>query len=164
MEYLASFILFFLALRTLISLVNLMSRVHLPDEKPLTFPKVSLLVPVRNEEVVIGRLLSDIQALDYPNFEVIVCNDHSSDNTEEILNWVTGEDERIGWFLGEKLPDDWLGKNYACHQMAQKATGQYLIFLDADVELNMDAITKAVAFFQEKKLSLLSVFRLEDAL
>ena len=58
MEYFAWFILFFLALRTLISLVNLISKVHLPNEKPMTFPKVSLLIPARNEEAAIGRLLN----------------------------------------------------------------------------------------------------------
>lgn len=158
MEVLAEFILFFLALRTLISLVNLLSGLHLPKGKPSTFPKVSVLIPARNEEAVIGQLLSGLQQLDYPHIEVIVCNDHSSDNTEEILNRFAGEDKRIEWFLGEKLPEDWLGKNFACFQLAQKATGQLLLFLDADVELSKDAITKAVTFFQEKKLSLLSVF------
>ena len=103
-------------------------------------------------------MLNGLQQLDYPDFEVLICNDHSSDNTEEILNWFAGEDERIHWFLGEKLPEDWLGKNLACHQLAQKASGKYLIFLDADVELSEDAVSKAVACFQEKKLALLSVF------
>lgn len=158
MEILAIGILAFLALRMFISLVNLLSGLHLPDKKPTDFPKVSLLIPARNEEAAIGRLLSDIQKIDYPDFEVIVCNDHSSDNTEEILNWIAGEDERIHWFLGEKLPQDWLGKNFACHQLAQKASGEYLIFLDADVELSSNSITKAVSYFQERKLSLLSVF------
>ena len=158
MEALAIFILFFLALRMFISLANLISGLHLPDKTPEEFPKVSLLIPARNEEGAIGKLLSGLQQLDYPDFEVIVCNDHSSDNTEEILNWFAGDDERIHWFLGEKLPEDWLGKNFACHQLAQKASGKYLIFLDADVELSSNAITKAVSYFQEKKLMLLSVF------
>jgi glycosyltransferase involved in cell wall biosynthesis len=158
MEVLAYFILSFLALRMFISLVNLLSGLHLPDEKPNEFSKVSLLIPARNEEAVIGQMLILLQKLDYPDFEIIVCNDHSSDNTEEILNWFAGDDKRIQWFLGDKLPDDWLGKNFACHQLAQRATGKYLIFLDADVELNSDAVAKAVSYFQEKKLSLLSVF------
>ena len=158
MKVLAIFILAFLALRTLISLINLLSGLHLPTKKPSTFPKVSVLIPARNEEAVIGQLLNGLQQLDYPDFEVIVCDDHSSDNTEEILNWFAGDNARIHWFLGEKLPEDWLGKNFACHQLAQKASGKYLIFLDADVELSKDALTKAVAFFQQKRLSLLSVF------
>ena len=158
MEILAVFILAFLALRTFISLANLLSRLYLPNQKPHRFPKVSVLVPARNEETAIGRLLESLEKQDYPDWEAIVCNDHSADNTEEILNWFSGENEHIHWFLGEKLPTDWLGKNFACHQLAQKASGQYLIFLDADVELSPDAISKAVAFFQEKNLSLLSVF------
>jgi glycosyltransferase involved in cell wall biosynthesis len=158
MEIVAIFILGFLLLRTLISLVNLLSGLHLPDKKSLIFPKVSILIPARDEESTIGKLLVNLQNQDYPDFEVLVCNDHSSDNTEEILNWFAGEDERIRWFLGEKLQVDWLGKNFACHQLAQKASGKYLIFLDADVELSANAISKAVAFFQEKQLSLLSIF------
>ncbi len=158
MELFAAFIVFFLALRTVVSLVNALSNLHLPNKKPSEFPKVSLLIPARNEEGVLGRLLESLEKLDYPDFEVIVCNDHSSDNTEEILNWFAGENDHFHWFLGEKLPEDWLGKNFACHQLAEKASGKYLIFLDADVELSPDSILKAVAFFQEKKLALLSIF------
>jgi len=158
MEILAIILLIFLCLRVFISLVNLLSRLHLPNKKPAAFPKVSLLIPARNEEVTLGRLLTGLQQLDYPDFEVIVCDDHSSDNTEEILNWFSGDDNRFNWFLGERLPEDWLGKNFACYQLAQKANGKYLIFLDADVELSSDALTKSVSYFQEKKLSLLSVF------
>jgi glycosyltransferase involved in cell wall biosynthesis len=158
MEILAFVILIFLVLRTFVSLVNLLSGLHLPDKKPENCPKVSILIPARNEEAVIGKLLSSLQKLEYPDFEVIICNDHSSDNTEEILNWFAGEDERILWFLGEKLHDDWSGKNLACHQLAQKANGKYLIYLDADVELSPDVLAKAVSFFQKKQLALLSVF------
>ena len=158
MEILVLFIVGFLALRTIISLVNLLSGLHLPDKKPSVFPRVSILIPARDEESSIAKLLANLQNQDYPDFEVIVCSDHSSDNTEDILNWFAGEDERIRWFLGGKLPEDWLGKNFACHQLAQKASGNYLIFMDADVELSANAISKAVAFFQEKQLSLLSIF------
>jgi len=158
MEILAIFTIGFLMLRTIVSLVNLLSGLHLPDKKPVTFSKVSILIPARDEESIVGKLLANLQNQDYPDFEVLVCNDHSSDNTEEILNWYAGEDGRIRWFLGEKLPEDWMGKNYACHQLAQKASGKYLIFMDADVELSANAISKAVAFFQEKQLSLLSIF------
>jgi len=158
MEVLAWFILFLLALRTFISLVNLLSGLHLPDKRPLEFPKVSLLIPARNEEAVIGGLLESLEKLEYPDFEVIVCNDHSSDNTDEILNWVAGENDHFRWFLGDNLPGGWLGKNFACHQLAKKANGKYLIFLDADVELSKDSISKAVDFFQQKRLSLLSIF------
>lgn len=158
MEILAGFIVFFLVLRTFVSLVNAFSGLHLPKKKPASYPKVSILIPARNEEAVIGKLLSCLQKLDYPDFEVIVCDDHSTDNTEEILVRFAGEDIRIHWFLGEKLPEDWFGKNFSCHQLAQKAIGKFLIFLDADVELSPDAVSKAVNYFQKKKLSLLSVF------
>lgn len=158
MEFLAIFILLFLGLRVFVSLVNLLSGLHLPDKQPAQLAKVSILIPARNEEAALGILLSGLQKLEYPDFEIIVCDDHSSDNTEEILNWFTGEDDRIHWFLGEKLPDGWLGKNFACHQLAQRAAGKYLVFLDADVELSPDAITKAVSYFQQKQLALLSIF------
>ena len=158
MNYLAGFILFFLALRTLIAGINLLSRLHLPDKKPMECPKVSVLIPARNEEAVLDRLLKSLEKQDYPDFEVIVCNDHSNDQTEEILNRFAAENRRIQWFLGAQLPDNWLGKNYACHQLAVKSSGKYLIFLDADVELSGNILSKAVAFFQEKQLMLLSGF------
>jgi len=107
---------------------------------------------------VIGGLLESLEKLEYPDFEVIVCNDHSSDNTDEILNWFAGENDHFRWFLGDNLPGGWLGKNFACHQLAKKSNGKYLIFLDADVELSKDSISKAVDFFQQKRLSLLSIF------
>lgn len=158
MNYLAGFILLFLSLRTLVALVNLLSRLHLPDKKPAACPKVSVLIPARNEETVIGRLLKSLEIQDYPDFEVFICNDHSTDQTEEILKGFAAEDQRIHWFLGEKLAAGWLGKNYACHQLAARASGKYLIFLDADVELSGNVLSKAVDFFQEKQLTLLSVF------
>ena len=126
MEYLAAFVLIFLAARTFVSLVNVLSDLHLPDKMPAAFPKVSILIPARNEEATLGRLLESLEKLDFPDYEVIVCNDHSSDNTEEILNWFAGENEHFQWFLGGKLPVDWLGKNFACHQLAEKATGKFL--------------------------------------
>lgn len=158
MEILAIFIIAFLALRTLVSLANAISGLHLPKKKPLVFPKVSVLIPARNEEASIGKLLRSLEQQDYPDFEAIVCDDHSSDNTDEVVTWFSGEDSRFRVFLSEKLPEDWLGKNFACHQLAQRATGKYLIFLDADVELSPGALSRAVAFFQKKKWSLLSVF------
>lgn len=158
MEILAEIILGFLVLRTFVSLVNALSGLHLPRKKPVDFPKVSVLIPARNEEATIGRLLRTLEQQDYPDFEVIVCDDHSSDNTDEVVNWFAGEDSRFHIFLSEKLPEEWLGKNFACHQLSKRATGQYLIFLDADVELSPDALSRALTFFQERKLSLLSVF------
>lgn len=158
MEILVIFIWGFLLLRTIISLVNALSAPHLPDKNPATCPRVSILIPARNEEAVIGKLLTGLQKLNYPDFEVMVCSDHSSDKTEEILSRFADEDNRIRWFQSMELPAGWIGKNFACHQLARKASGKYFVFLDADVEVNTTAITKAVAFFQEKKLMLLSVF------
>lgn len=158
MEILAWLILLFLILRTGIAFINFLSGLHLSHKTLAVFPKVSILIPARNEEASVGKLLQGILALDYPQWEVFVCNDHSSDNTEEVLNWFSGEDERIHWFLGEKLPEGWLGKNYACYQLAQRATGKFLLFLDADVELSPHALTRAVDYIEEKDLVLLSLF------
>lgn len=158
MDYLAGLILFFLGTRTLISLVNLVSGLHLPEAKPKSMPKVSVLIPARNEEKTIGKLLTALQQQNYRELEVIVCNDHSTDQTEEILNSFAGDEPRFHWFLGRKLPAGWLGKNFACHQLAQVASGEIYLFVDADVDLQANAVSKAVAFFQHKKLSLLSVF------
>jgi len=96
-------------------------------EKP---PKVSVLVPARNEERNICRCIRSLLAQDYPDFEVIVVDD-SEDSTWNILRSLTA-DSRLHIIAGEPLPPGWLGKNWACHQLAQAATGEILLFTDAD--------------------------------
>ncbi len=126
-------IVIFLAVLLLISFVNLLTLKRLGQfPAPLSFPRVSLLVPVRNEARNIEACARGLLNQDYPDFEVIVLDDESTDGTDEILRRVAAADARLRVLRGQPLPAGWLGKNWACHQLSQAATGDYLLFTDAD--------------------------------
>ena len=143
-------IVFFLAILLLISLINLLTLKRLgkfPD--PARTPSVSLLVPARNEVANIADCVRGLLAQDYPDFEVIVLDDESTDGTGEILEHIEAEDDRLRVIRGQPLPAGWLGKNWACQQLSQAATGDYLLFTDADTRhsplMLRDSIAAALA-------------------
>ncbi|MEX2605049.1 MAG: glycosyltransferase family 2 protein [Gracilimonas sp.] len=107
-------------------------------------PLVSICIPARNEEAVIERCVTSVLKQSYPNFEVLVLNDNSTDRTTEILNNLSGIITNLHHLIGKPKPDDWHGKPWACQQLSTHAAGKYLVFIDADVWLEEDAITKAV--------------------
>lgn len=119
---------------------------------------ISVLIPARNEEKNIGSCLNFILAQDYKNFEVLVLNDQSTDRTKEIVNSFSEKHSNILCIEGEALPKNWTGKNWACHQLAQKAKGDYLLFVDADVELAPKAISSTFQIMKNKNAMMLSVF------
>ena len=147
-----------LALRFLVVLVNFLSRPYLPKATLEREPKVSILIPARNEEQTLPHLLSDLSKLEYSNFEVWVCDDHSTDSTPLILEQAVQNDARVHFFTKNELPKGWKGKNHACHALAQRASGDYFLFVDADVRLEPQAVTRAVAHAKTRRLGLLSVF------
>ncbi len=119
---------------------------------------ISVLVPARNEETNIIKCLGCIIGQDYNNIEVIVLDDESGDNTYLYASEVALKDKRIRVVKGDPLPDNFTGKNWACHQLSLLASGSYLLFLDADVELEKDSITSAMNEIKKNNLNLLSVF------
>jgi glycosyltransferase involved in cell wall biosynthesis len=156
---LLSYILFaMLVLRFIVVFFNGLSRPFLPKARVAVKPKVSVLIPARNEEKNLPNLLSDLGKCNYSNFEVVVCNDQSTDKTEQILLGYAKKMSNLRFFTKNRLPMGWNGKTHACFELAQIATGDYLLFLDADVRLSPDSVTRAISFAQQKKLSLLSVF------
>ncbi len=114
-----------------IALVNLLT-LRKPNRKitALEKPLVSVLIPARNEEHTITRCLQSLFSQDYPHFEVLVWDDCSTDKTRDIL--CTIHDKRFRWIAGTEPPPGWLGKSWACLNLAQHARGDILIFTDAD--------------------------------
>jgi chlorobactene glucosyltransferase len=106
-------------LRLLVAAFNYFSRPILPNGEPQVSPLVSVLIPARNEENTIGRLLSDLQGQTYQNLEVIVYNDQSTDKTLQVINEHSLKDRRVRAINGISLPEGWIGKNHACHCLAQ---------------------------------------------
>jgi chlorobactene glucosyltransferase len=101
-------------------------------ELPVPAPLISILIPARNEEANIGACLESLRRQDYPNFEILVLDDSSTDGTADILARITAEDSRVRVLQGKPLPQGWAGKPFACHQLAQEARGSWLLFTDAD--------------------------------
>ncbi len=147
----------FAVLQLIISLINLIFRPSF-SKAQIDDVKVSVLIPARNEEKNIQNILLDIQHQTHKNTEIIVFDDLSTDNTADLVLQMGKYDRRIQLITSTELPDGWLGKNYACHTLAGKATGQYLLFLDADVRIDEDMIKKTVTHIQKTKSKLVSVF------
>jgi glycosyltransferase involved in cell wall biosynthesis len=158
MIYAGFFILTFTAAQLLIALVNLLFSQPFPKKSNNRPELVSVLIPVRNEEHNIKNLLEDLQQQKYPYFEILLFNDQSTDNTEQILKQFATRDKRIRYLNSEGLPDGWLGKNFGCHSLSKEAKGRYLLYLDADVRVGKSIIEKLQLFSQEHRLSLVSVF------
>ena len=124
-------------------------------------PFVSILVPARNEERIISRCINSLIAQDYENFEIIVLDDNSTDRTEEILNEFAKSDARIRILRGKPLPNGWVGKNFACHQLYKAAKGEYLFFVDADTWHHKNTLFKSVAAVLESKADFITLLPTE---
>jgi chlorobactene glucosyltransferase len=156
----AGYILFIiLVFHFFVVLVNYLSKPYLPKAGSLEEqPKISILIPARDEENNLKNILGDLKRLDYKNFEVIVCNDHSTDKTLEVLNHYKSVIPQLQYFTNEPLPDGWIGKNFACYKLAQRASGNWLLFLDADVRVKPQLLKKAITYVKNWNVKLLSVF------
>ena len=121
-------------------------------------PPVSVLIPARNEEALIGSSLSAVLANGDVDLEVIVLDDHSTDATAAIVREFAARDPRVQLREAPALPDGWCGKQHACNVLGNLATKPYLVFIDADVQLAPDSLVKMAAFMQETGADLGSGF------
>lgn len=117
--------------------------------KNLDKPKVSICIPARNEEDVIEQCVTSALKQNYPNYEVLVLDDQSTDGTTEILEKLSGIINNLVHIKGKPKPNDWLGKPWACHQLSEAASGDILVFIDADVWMEEDVLPKTVAELSE---------------
>lgn len=158
MEIVAWSVFAFLAIQFLVSLANLIWAEKLPVKAKGSDVSVSVLIPARNEEANIAQLLTDLSTQDHANLEIIVFDDESEDQTVALTESFVKTDSRFRLLRSEGLPQGWLGKNNACHQLAQKARGKYLLFLDADVRVSRDFVGRILDFTLTKNVGLLSIF------
>lgn len=159
MEILYTAILIPLTITTVVVIYNFLTAPNLNNSFPVDEePLVSVLVPARNEEENIRNCVTNIAAQDYPNLEIVVLDDESEDGTPKILSELSSQHKNLTIIKGGKLREGWLGKNWACAQLAEKAAGRYMLFIDADVEIERETVSGAVRLMTRKRLSMLSIF------
>ncbi|MET4083507.1 glycosyltransferase involved in cell wall biosynthesis [Pedobacter sp. UYP30] len=151
-------VLIFLVIRFSVTLFNFLSNPRLPKLFKHFSTKVSILIPARNEQENIIKLLLSIKNQDYEHYEVLILDDHSEDNTCAVVSKFCAENPKFRIIRGKELPIGWLGKNFACHQLAALATGAFLFFLDADEEIKPGLINSMLTRMELGSLSLLSIF------
>jgi chlorobactene glucosyltransferase len=122
-------------------------------------PKVSILIPAKDEARQIERCIASVLWQDYPNFEIIAIDDRSSDGTGEILDAMAAKDSRLKVVHIEdgSLPSGWGGKSFALHRGLQQADGQWLLFVDADVLLEPDVLSATIAWAKQREFDLISI-------
>ncbi|MEE9491547.1 MAG: glycosyltransferase [Dehalococcoidia bacterium] len=130
-QQLISFLLVGILLNLLLNLRSL-RKAKGDGELPDAPPPISVLIPARNEEANIGTCLESLRRQDYPNVEILVLDDASTDGTADIVAKVAAEDPRVRLLQGQPLPSGWAGKPFACQQLANEARGSWLLFTDAD--------------------------------
>ena len=159
MLYFTSVVLAPLAILLLISYVNIIWGPQLSQSGAVRKRvKVSLLVPARNEANNISRCLESLVRQEYTGLEILVLDDRSEDNTAELVAGYASRYPNLTLIRGEELPPGWTGKNWACHQLSQRADGDLLIFTDADNWHTPDAVTRTVAWMQLTGLGVFSAF------
>jgi len=121
-------------------------------------PLVSVLIPARDEAKNIKRCVRSLLKQDYPNIEILVLDDNSSDGTGQIVRQMGKKDSRVRLITGKPLKNGWMGKSYACHQLSKHAGGEYLIFTDADTIHLSSSVSNSVNCLTANNLDAMSVY------
>jgi chlorobactene glucosyltransferase len=130
---------------------------------PAPAPGLSIIVPARNEARNIGRCVSSLLASTYPTLEVIVVDDHSTDDTAAVARAAGAADPRFRLLDTPPLPNGWFGKQWACATGAVAASGDLLLFTDADTWHAPDLATRAVNAMRRRQADLLTVAGRQEA-
>ncbi|MCL4256438.1 MAG: glycosyltransferase, partial [Anaerolineae bacterium] len=144
-------------------LINWMFFPRLSSSRALSdMPLVSVMIPARNEALVIGATIQNWLSQTYPHYEVILLDDNSTDNTSKIARDVAGDCDKLTILSGAPLPDGWMGKNWACHQMTHIAKGDILLFTDADVRWANNGLSALVADMTARNADVYSVWSTQE--
>ena len=120
-------------------------------------PKVSIIIPARNEEKRIKKCIDSLLNQDYPNFELILVNDGSTDNTLNIINQICIKDNRVKGIDLKSKPPEWVGTNWPSFQGYLISNGEILLFSDADTYHMRNTTTLCVQYLIENKLDALNL-------
>lgn len=131
----------------------------IPDEK---LPFISVLVPARNEEGKIERCIESLLKQDYPNFELVIIDDRSTDRTGEIIASFAKGDSRVRHVEGKDAPDGWIGKCNALAHAVGYASGDWFVFTDADTYHHPNSLRDGISHAVKNRLDLLSFVPVQE--
>ncbi|HKT60722.1 MAG TPA: glycosyltransferase family 2 protein, partial [Gemmatimonadales bacterium] len=133
------------------------ARPSLEDVPPIDGPLVSVIIPARNESPVIETVVRSVLSTRYPRLELIVVDDRSTDDTAAKVARLAAADGRVRLLSGAPLPEGWYGKPWACLQGARAASGDILLFTDADTTHGPELLGRAVAALECERADLVTV-------
>ena len=125
-------------------------------EKSQQKPKVSIILPARNEEEFIGKCLDSLLDQDYEDYEIIAIDDRSEDKTGLIISNFAEKNSKIIHVTAKPKPGEWMGKNWACFEGFKKSTGELLLFTDADTKHSKKMISLSVSHLITENLDALT--------
>jgi len=126
------------------------------EKKNHEMPKVSIILPARNEEEYIEKCLDSLIDQDYENYEIIAIDDSSEDETGAIIKKYSENNSKVIHVSASQKPDGWMGKNWACIEGYKKATGELLLFTDSDTRHSRNVISLAVSHLLSLNLDALT--------
>ncbi len=131
---------------------------HFPSLPPATtmniLPRVSIILPAKDQAQTIDQCVNSLIHLDYPNKEIIVVEGQSADETPELLERYK---DKITLVEEDPLPEGWVGKNWACHQGYKQAKGELLLFTDGDSVHSHDSLTRTVSYLQTTQADMVTI-------
>jgi cellulose synthase/poly-beta-1,6-N-acetylglucosamine synthase-like glycosyltransferase len=130
---------------------------HMPETPLESYPRVSVIAPACNEADTIEAAVTTRLQDDYSDLEIILLDDRSTDGTREIVDRLAASDPRVKAVHIKELPEGWIGKQYAMQKGTEMATGDWLLFSDADIHIRPGALKRAIAFCQARNLDHLAV-------
>ena len=157
MTFLSVIILLFIFIIFFNSLINILLWNPL-EKSPIQDTNLSILIPARNEEANIEKCLNSIDTSNNLIKEIIVLDDDSNDNTWEILKNMSSSIDKLNLIKGKKKPEGWSGKSFACYQLSKCASSDWILFIDADTELENGGIDKIIGYAQRNNYSMVSAW------
>ncbi len=130
---------------------------HNNSELSSQWPKLSIVIPARDEAHTIEAAAHSLTKIDYENIEIVFVNDRSTDHTGAIMNQIAIDNPKFKAVHIETLPEAWLGKVHAMHQGVSKTSGEWILMTDADVHFSEQSLKKAVSYCRKNNLDFLTV-------
>ncbi len=136
----------------LLSKIRRLDDFSLSSSDAIDWPSVSILVPARNEESTLRDAAESLLKLDYPQLELLMVDDRSTDQTGRIMEELARNDSRVRVCHIDHLPQGWLGKNHALHRAMELSSGDWVLMTDADVHFHPLTLRRAVAYCRRKEI------------